>query len=356
MGLPAEGKHRLDQIWYFEAPEGPCLASHAQKAQATGRMEVKTVTPQQITLQTRGGGPHPTEIELVFASDELTKAQMVMQERVDLSLDVHTLPKTRTLMQRTSAKWNWRVFPGDALQYLGFSLRGQHFSSPEIRHAFAAALPIETLLKTRYKDFVERRNSYFGTLGGPTQSLGSNGLPSLPADFPRTWTLVTSTQREAIELMQIYAASLRSSGIFDSVAVRSLESGTLLSRIQMGQIPLYISRWIQPPSFEHLRRIAHSKGDLNRSGLADPEIDRAIDQGVLLESQQGRSRSPTQNLHQLQAEFDLKFTSRLPYQFLWVWSHTLAYRVGAFSLSQRSCLDKLNQRTLKYLDVVNCLL
>ncbi|MBF8259568.1 MAG: appA 1, partial [Actinobacteria bacterium] len=220
--------------------------------------------------------------------------------------------------------------PGGNVSYLGFNLRDPVLSDARVRRAVALAIDREAIVRAIWKGHADLADSILA----PGFWAHAEGLPLLrhdPAEAMRlldqagyrdpdgagpkprlTLSYKTSQNELRRRIAAVIQEQLRQVGI--AVTVQSLEWGTFFSDIKKGNFQLYSLTWVgiaDPDIFHYAFHSAQVPPDgANRSGYANPELDRLV-----LAGRREQSRSKRKEIYR---KAQLLLARDIPVLPLWV--------------------------------------
>lgn len=275
-------------------------------------------------------------LEFYVLQDATLRALELLKGRIDLVQNA--LPAALVPLFQSKSDFDFVSEAGANFNYLAFNFRKPLFQDLKVRQAFAQALDLEGVIKYKLPNLASRSDSllnpnhwaYHKNLGrydyDPVRSkilLDEAGYPDPDGDGPKTrFDIVykTSTDKQRLEIAQIFAANLRAIGI--GVEIRSYEFGTFMRDLKQGDFDIATLTWVGISDPDIYYPIAHSgqippaaSDGLNRGAYKDKRMDDLLEQS--------RAELDAEKRLVIFGEIQKKFFDDLVYVPLW-YEHNFA--------------------------------
>jgi peptide/nickel transport system substrate-binding protein len=322
----------LSVLRYFTTeanPQNPCIEPKAGERMVTnGIYEVVNYTDRfdrELRLQPREQGAPVLVMELV--RDEISRILKLLNGEANVALSCLSPSKGDWLARERSDAFRITDRVGTNTSYLAFNLKDPILSKRDVRKAIAHAIDRESIVKFKLKGQASLASSFLNPslseaapfipftydpeLSG--KLLDQAGYPKNANGFRFKLTYKTTTNRENLELAQVYQEMLKKIGI--DVEIDSVEISVFFASIRKGNFQFYSSRWVGVSDGSIYERTLRSKSKTNITGYLDPMTDSLL-------SQAGQELDPAKR-HALLIKIQERMLTELPYFPLWHWSNTL---------------------------------
>jgi peptide/nickel transport system substrate-binding protein len=258
------------------------------------------------------GAPNIKKLRVRVVLDANTLQAELQSGRVDLVVSASNLtPDAYTALERNQAL-QVKQFPGANVVYLGFNTQADIVKDARVRQAIGYAINREEIVKNlllgqaRIAHSILPEGSWAYTAGeqynfDPARAkriLDEAGYPDPDGDgskmrFPSPLVFKMSSASATRQYGGVIQNQLQAVGI--PVAIETQEQVSLVEAQKKGQYQLTTSRWVggnQDPIF--LRDLFTSKGNYNRSGYKNQQLDEILDQAITLTDRDQAKRLYTQ--------------------------------------------------------------
>lgn len=191
-------------------------------------------------------------------------------------------------------------YPGLSMSYLLLNMKDKIFKNIGFRQALSQSLNRQEIIRYKLENLATPATSILP----PSSQFFHKGLsvePWSPKVFKERsqtlglkgteLTLKSSNNPSTVENAKIIAHQMEQIGIH--VKVQSFEWGTFYSDVQSGNFQIALLRWVG--AFDpDIYRIAFHSSEVspgrNRGSYMNPDLDRLLDEGLLIEDQEKRAK------------------------------------------------------------------
>lgn len=264
-------------------------------------------------------------IELV--RDETSRLLKLLNGEANAVLNSFSPTKMAWIASNPSKGFKLIEREGTNASYLAFNLRDPILSKKSIRLAIGHAIDRETIVKHKLKTQASLASSFLNpTLPEAISTRPFTYDPALSeklldeANYPRGADGVrfrlkykTTTNREGLELAQVFQEMLKKVGI--QIDLDPVEPSVFFASIRKKNFQMYMSRWIGVSDGSIFERTLHSGNKDNRVGYQDALTDEWL-KGANQELDPEKRRA-------LLVKVQERMLDELPYFPLWHWSNSL---------------------------------
>jgi peptide/nickel transport system substrate-binding protein len=268
-------------------------------------------------------------LRFFFIIDDINKMLKMIRNEVDIAINVLSVSQREWFEKRYSDKFHFLDNAGTKVSYLSFNLKDPILSNQRVRKAIALAIPRQEMVKYKHKGIASVAQSLLSPL--LKEPGDSSEIPYDPkqsellldeAGFPKkgkyrfSLKYKTTPAREGIETAKIFQNHLDQIGI--QMIVEVVEPSTYFASLRKRNFQLASPRWLGIKDGSILYKTLHSQQPSNRSGYANAEVDKALEQ-LMIEPDLNKRKA-------LILKIEKHVRQDFPYLPLFFWTNTLIYK------------------------------